>query len=61
MFDDEDQNDVSFGGSGDGGGIFGFFHRITQKRKSSYRKNKRDRSGTNFPKPYSAIVSSYLI
>jgi hypothetical protein len=31
MFEDDDQNDMSFnnGGSGDGGGILGFFHRIT--------------------------------
>ena len=60
MFEDDDQNDMPFnnGGSGDGGGILGFFHRITQKRKSSYKKRQRDRAGTNnFPQPYSAIVS----
>jgi hypothetical protein len=39
--DDSDEEDgevldKSFSG-GDGGGIFGFFHRITHKRKSSYK------------------------
>jgi hypothetical protein len=34
--EDGEQLDKSFSG-GDGGGILGFFHRITHKRKSSYK------------------------